>query len=182
MRCYDHKDKRFVCIKIIKNQARFFKQGLVEVCVLDYAKLNEEKHEPHNIVKMEDQFVFRNHLCIQFEILGLDLYEVIKKNDYCGLSQSLVKKVAQQVIECLRFTYKHNIIHCDMKPENILLSDERSGIKVIDFGSSCFEDERIFTYIQSRFYRAPEVMLGIPYTPAIDMWSTACIICELLTG
>lgn len=59
---------------------------------------------------------------------------------------------------------------------------EKSGIKIIDFGSSCFSDERIYTYIQSRFYRAPEIMLGIPFTTAIDMWSLGCILIELYTG
>ena len=70
-----------------------------------------------------------------------------------------------------------------MKPEKILLkAPNKSGIKVIDFGSSCFEAERIYTYIQSRFYRAPEIILGIPYTPAIDMWSFGCVLAELYTG
>ncbi len=64
----------------------------------------------------------------------------------------------------------------------MLKSPDKSGIKVIDFGSSCFQDERIYTYIQSRFYRAPEIILGIPYTPAIDMWSFGCILVELFTG
>ena len=77
----------------------------------------------------------------------------------------------------------HQIIHCDLKPENILLKQHnKSGIKVIDFGSSCFQDERIYTYIQSRFYRAPEIILGISYTTAIDMWSFGCILAELCTG
>ena len=53
---------------------------------------------------------------------------------------------------------------------------------MIDFGSSCFVNERIYTYIQSRFYRAPEIILGIPYTTAIDMWSFGCILTELFTG
>ncbi|KAJ1820579.1 serine/threonine protein kinase, CMGC, dual-specificity, partial [Coemansia sp. RSA 2599] len=56
------------------------------------------------------------------------------------------------------------------------------GIKVIDLGSSCFETERVYTYIQSRFYRAPEVILGLPYGTGIDMWSLGCIVAELLTG
>ena len=77
----------------------------------------------------------------------------------------------------------HSIIHCDLKPENILLEDRnKSDIKLIDLGSSCFQNERIYTYIQSRFYRAPEIMLGIPYTPAIDIWSLGCILAELYTG
>jgi dual specificity tyrosine-phosphorylation-regulated kinase 2/3/4 len=70
-----------------------------------------------------------------------------------------------------------------LKPENILLNQEnKSGIKIIDYGSSCFLGQRIYTYIQSRFYRAPEIILGIPYTMAIDMWSFGCIIAELYTG
>lgn len=75
------------------------------------------------------------------------------------------------------------MIHCDLKPENILLKDPaKSGIKIIDFGSSCFQGERVYTYIQSRFYRAPEIILGIPYTPAIDMWSFGCIMAEFAMG
>jgi len=70
-----------------------------------------------------------------------------------------------------------------MKPENVLLKQQgRSGIKVIDFGSSCYEHQRVYTYIQSRFYRAPEVILGAKYGMPIDMWSLGCILCELLTG
>jgi dual specificity tyrosine-phosphorylation-regulated kinase 2/3/4 len=83
----------------------------------------------------------------------------------------------------LKYLREQDVIHCDLKPENILLkSPEKSGIKIIDFGSSCFSDERIYTYIQSRFYRAPEIILGIPYTTAIDMWSFGCILTELCTG
>lgn len=54
--------------------------------------------------------------------------------------------------------------------------------QVIDFGSSCYEHQRVYTYIQSRFYRAPEVILGAKYGTAIDMWSLGCILAELLTG
>ena len=56
------------------------------------------------------------------------------------------------------------MIHCDLKPENILLRHpKRSAIKVIDFGSSCRSDRRMYSYIQSRFYRSPEVLLGCEY-------------------
>jgi len=81
------------------------------------------------------------------------------------------------------FLERARIIHCDLKPENILLKQaNKSGIKIVDFGSSCFEDEIIYTYIQSRFYRAPEIILGLRYTIAIDMWSFGCIMAELYMG
>ncbi len=55
-------------------------------------------------------------------------------------------------------------------------------IKIIDFGSACYSGHPVFTYIQSRFYRAPEVILGIQYDTAIDIWSLGCIAFELFFG
>ena len=56
--------------------------------------------------------------------------------------------------------------------ENVLLKSRgSSSIKIIDFGSSCYSHQRVYTYIQSRFYRSPEVILGLPYGTPIDMWS-----------
>lgn len=127
--------------------------------------------------------VFRKHLVISFELFSINLYEFIKSNNFQGVSLSLIRRFAIQILQALKYLKDEHIIHCDLKPENILLkSPDKSGIKVIDFGSSCFKDERIYTYIQSRFYRAPEIVLGIPYTTAIDMWSFGCILIELFTG
>ena len=59
--------------------------------------------------------------------------------------------------------WEKNMVHCDLKPENVLLAKKgKVGVKVIDFGSGCYIDSQIYTYIQSRFYRAPEIVLGIP--------------------
>ena len=88
------------------------------------------------------------------------------------------------MLEALQFLSEElNVIHCDLKPENILLCQpKRSAIKLIDFGSSCKADRKIYSYIQSRFYRSPEVLLGVPYTKAIDIWSLGCILVEMHTG
>jgi dual specificity tyrosine-phosphorylation-regulated kinase 2/3/4 len=95
----------------------------------------------------------------------------------------MIRRVAIQVLQGLLFLKRQGIIHCDLKPENILLKAEnKSGIKIIDLGSGCFESEQIYTYIQSRFYRAPEIILGMPYTSAIDIWSMGCILMELYLG
>ncbi len=150
--------------------------------ILDFC-LERDKEQATNIVHMSEFFYFRKHLCITFELLSLNLYEFIKNNNFRGFSLGLIRRFAVQMLQSLSFLVKHRIIHCDLKPENILLkSPNKSIIRVIDFGSSCFEHERIYTYIQSRFYRSPEVILGLPYDMAIDMWSFGCILSELYTG
>ena len=115
--------------------------------------------------------------------MSINLYEFLKSNKFQGITLTLIKRFAFQILQALCLLSEHDIIHCDLKPENILLKHpNHSAIKVIDFGSSCFGDKRLYTYIQSRFYRAPEIILGIPYTTAIDMWSFGCILVELFTG
>ena len=87
------------------------------------------------------------------------------------------------MVACLLLLQQKHIIHCDLKPENILLCEARKAdVRVIDFGSSCREEEKVYTYIQSRFYRSPEVILGSSYGLGIDMWSFGCILAELWTG
>lgn len=138
---------------------------------------------------MKDTFIHRQHLCLAFELLSVNLYELIKQNQFRGLSTTLVRVFAQQLLNALSLLNKAHLIHCDLKPENILLkksvkhpasnplndisptdaygldSLESPIIKVIDFGSACDERQTVYTYIQSRFYRSPEVLLGLPYVP-----------------
>ena len=129
--------------------------------------------------------MYRNHQCLVFEMLSLNLYELLKNTQFGGVSLNLIRKFAKQVLKALAFLAKSDvdIIHCDLKPENILLRHpKKSGVKVIDFGSSCRSNKRMYSYIQSRFYRSPEVILGLPYGVAIDMWSLGCILAEMHTG
>ena len=97
---------------------------------------------------MLDSFTFRNHLCITFEILSMNLYEFLKMGKFWGLKESLVKRFSIQILIGLMFMHKFSIVHCDLKPENILLKRaNKSGIKIVDFGSGCFERKWIYTYI-----------------------------------
>lgn len=181
-KCFDYKNNSTIAVKLIRNKKRFHHQALVEVKLLKYIK-DRDPHDQANIVRMHESFYFRNHLCITFEMMSINLYELIKNNNFQGLSLGLIRRFAVQMLTSLRALRKLRIIHCDLKPENILLRQpNKSGIKIIDLGSSCFEDERVYTYIQSRFYRSPEVILGLPYDTAIDMWSFGCILAELFTG
>ncbi|XP_044852953.1 dual specificity tyrosine-phosphorylation-regulated kinase 4 isoform X3 [Mauremys mutica] len=181
-KCLDHKTNELVAVKIIRNKKRFHNQALVEVKILD-ALRKKDKDNSHNVVHMKECFYFRNHFCISFELLGINLYQLIKKNKFQGFSLSLIRRFTQCVLRCLQMLYREKIIHCDLKPENILLYHKgQNSVKVIDFGSSCYEHQRVYTYVQSRFYRSPEVILGHPYATPIDMWSLGCIMAELYTG
>ena len=136
-------------------------------------------------VRLIAHFMYRNHQCLVFEMLSLNLYELLKNTQFGGVSLNLIRKFGKQVLKSLSFLSRPDvdIIHCDLKPENILLRHpKKSGIKVIDFGSSCRSNRRMYSYIQSRFYRSPEVILGLPYSPSIDMWSLGCILAEMHTG
>ncbi|XP_013411680.1 dual specificity tyrosine-phosphorylation-regulated kinase 2 [Lingula anatina] len=182
VKAYDHKNNAHVALKMVRNEKRFHRQAQEEIRILEHLR-KQDKENNMNVVHMNEHFNFRNHICITFELLSMNLYELIKKNKFQGFSLQLVRKFAHSILQCLDALYKNRIIHCDLKPENILLKQQgRSGIKVIDFGSSCYEHQRIYTYIQSRFYRAPEVILGSKYGMPIDMWSLGCILAELLTG
>ncbi|KAL9604054.1 MAG: hypothetical protein Q9219_000816 [cf. Caloplaca sp. 3 TL-2023] len=182
VRCIDHKSGGLVAIKIIRNKKRFHQQALVEVDILQ--KLRDwDPQRKHSMVQFTQSFYFRAHLCISTELLGMNLYEFIKCHEFRGFSLKLIRRFAKQLLSSLVLLKGHKVIHCDLKPENVLLAHPaRSEIKVIDFGSSCMENEKVYTYIQSRFYRSPEVILGMTYGMPIDMWSLGCILAELLTG
>lgn len=132
---------------------------------------------------MNEYFDWKNHLCIVFELLYINLYELLKHTNFQGVSINLTRKFAIQILQSLGYLKSLDIIHCDLKPENILLkSSKQSIIKIIDFGSSCFQTNKMYSYIQSRFYRSPEVILGLNYDTSIDMWSLGTILVELHTG
>jgi dual specificity tyrosine-phosphorylation-regulated kinase 2/3/4 len=137
----------------------------------------------HATLSITTSFYFRSHLCIVTPCLSINLYEFIRAHNFTGFSLPLIRRFTRQLLACLVLLQSKRIIHCDLKPENILLCEARKAdVRVIDFGSSCREEEKVYTYIQSRFYRSPEVILGSSYGLGIDMWSLGCILAELWTG
>lgn len=90
--------------------------------------------------------MFRNHLCLIFELLSYNLYELLRNTNFRGVSLNLTRKFAQQLCTALLFlsTPDVKVIHCDLKPENILLCNpKRSAIRIVDFGSSCQVGQRV---------------------------------------
>ncbi|KAJ1980407.1 dual specificity protein kinase yak1 [Dimargaris verticillata] len=183
VKCCDLTTNATVAVKVVKNKQAYYKQSLLEVHILRQLNQHYDPDDKRHILRLKDSFVFRKHMCLVFECLSLNLYEVIRQNKFQGLSANLVRVLASQILDCLVVLSEARVIHCDLKPENILLkSIDSASIKVIDFGSACPEQSTGHTYIQSRFYRSPEVLLGLPHTCAIDMWSLGCIVAELFIG
>jgi serine/threonine protein kinase len=186
VQCLDLETNKMVCMKIIKNDKDFFDQSLDEIKLLKYINVNGDVDD-NCVLRLYDYFYHKEHLIIVTELLRDNLYEFSKFNRECGdepyFTLGRLQKISKQVLTALDYVHSLRLIHCDLKPENILIrSYSRCEVKVIDFGSSCFVDDHLSSYVQSRSYRAPEVMLGLPYDQKIDLWSLGCILAELWTG
>ncbi|KAL6080435.1 putative serine/threonine-protein kinase dyrk1, variant 2 [Balamuthia mandrillaris] len=182
VKAFDRQKQEFVAIKIIKNKKPFYNQAMVEIRLLSLLN-RKDAEDKYFIVRLLDQFTHRNHLCLVFELLSYNLYDLLRTSNFRGVSLNLIRKFAQQLLTALYYLSSLNIIHCDLKPENILLRNPKwSAIKLIDFGSSCHAGQKVYKYIQSRFYRSPEVLLELDYGPSIDMWGLGCVLVEMHTG
>jgi dual specificity tyrosine-phosphorylation-regulated kinase 2/3/4 len=163
-KCMDHKVMQNVAVKVVKNKGRYATQADLEVQILQFLA-EDPDFANSRCISLLHYFEFRKHKCIAMPLLGQNLYDFKKASGFKKSPASFVRKIAVQLLDCLAFLRKKRVVHCDLKPENILLVNEgEAEVKVIDFGSSCYASETSFTYIQSRFYRSPEVMLGLRYS------------------
>jgi len=182
----DLKTGALVCLKVVKNNKDYVDQSLDEIKVLRYVN-NADPGDEQGILRLYDYFYFKEHLILVTELLRANLYEFTKYNRESAaalyFTMPRIQSIAWQVLRSLAFLHSLNLIHADLKPENVLMkSYSACEVKVIDLGSSCFVTDRLSSYVQSRSYRAPEVMLGLPYGQKIDVWSLGCILAELATG
>ncbi|KAL2097237.1 hypothetical protein ACEWY4_006444 [Coilia grayii] len=172
-----------VAIKIIRNNELMQKTGLKE---LEYLKkLNDaDPDDKFHCVRLFRHFYHKQHLCLVFEPLSMNLREVLKKyGKDVGLHIKAVRSYSQQLFLALKLLKRCNILHADIKPDNILVNESKTILKLCDFGSaSHVADNDITPYLVSRFYRAPEIIIGKPYDYGIDMWSVGCTLYELYTG
>uniref|UniRef100_A0A8C8ME39 Serine/threonine-protein kinase PRP4 homolog n=1 Tax=Oncorhynchus tshawytscha TaxID=74940 RepID=A0A8C8ME39_ONCTS len=172
-----------VAIKIIRNNELMQKTGLKELEFLK--KLNDaDPDDKFHCLRLFRHFYHKQHLCLVFEPLSMNLREVLKKyGKDVGLHIKAVRSYSQQLFLALKLLKRCNILHADIKPDNILVNESKTILKLCDFGSASHVAENDVTpYLVSRFYRAPEIIIGKLYDHGIDMWSVGCTLYELYTG
>uniref|UniRef100_A0AAZ3QRN0 non-specific serine/threonine protein kinase n=1 Tax=Oncorhynchus tshawytscha TaxID=74940 RepID=A0AAZ3QRN0_ONCTS len=183
-KCWKRGTNDIVAIKILKNHPSYARQGQIEVGILN--RLSAENADEFNFVRSYECFQHKGHTCLVFEMLEQNLYDFLKHSKFSPLPLQHIRPILQQVATALMKLKSLGLIHADLKPENIMLVDplrQPYRVKVIDFGSASHVSKAVCsTYLQSRYYRAPEIILGLPFCEAIDMWSLGCVIAELFLG
>ena len=192
-------DNKYYALKIIKNEPVLTKMSNYEYLIM--RKLNDlDKNDQYHIIRSYNCFKFNNHLCIVNELMQKTLLEILKVNSSVGLSLTSIRFITKQILKAVEFIHNCDFIHTDLKPENILLSIQNENnintnnqasqntdlitnkvlVKIADFGSAIMKKDIIRKeYIQSMYYRAPEVIIGLPLNEKVDVWSIACILIEL---
>lgn len=188
VRAVDITTKRVVAIKMMRNNDALRKGGYTEIAILQ--KLNDADPENRkHIVKFERHFEYRGHLCMAFENLSMNLREVLRKfGNNVGINLGATRTYAHQIFVALAHMRRCSIVHADLKPDNILVNEQRNVLKICDLGTAIDRSDaatahnQITPYLVSRFYRAPEIILGMPYDYGVDVWSIGCTLYELYTG
>ena len=182
---YDYKNSKNIAIKMINDDVRFIKPALREIRILKILKLANMDNYP--IINILGDFKVSNHQYMVFEYMSIDLYKFYKKySDEININLSIY--FFYNIAKGLKFIHSLGIIHSDLKPENIMLrynenykDERRYELKIIDFGSTIDSRENTYNfYIQSRYYRAPEILYKIKLGIHIDIWSLGCIIFEII--
>ncbi|CCW63904.1 unnamed protein product [Phytomonas sp. EM1] len=229
-----------VAVKVAQSNPAYRRSAMNEICALQ--KLLDNA----NCVRLLDVFEDSGHVCIVTELLDKNLFELLRDRGFIPLMISDIKKVCRRVLQALTALHRVGFMHCDIKPENIMLrkvsnvdkfsnnalvhinehaskvfphkviqsdsinkendscqkciqdeliafslsSSSDCGEEEVDFDQTCLIDfgavrqfnENDYYDVQSLWYRAPEVLCGLPYTAKIDSWSVGCLLAELYSG
>ena len=183
----------FVALKIVRKIKRYHDSALIEAGIVDAVNRRGGRGLSHCVV-LHDAFSFEGHFCLVFESLGPSLYDFLKSHNYQPFPMVCVQDFTVQLLEALEFLHSFRLVHTDLKIENILLMNDRevvygnqrvpesTRLKLIDFGGACYDIDKKSSVINTRQYRAPEVILGTGWSMPSDMWSVGCILAELYQG
>uniref|UniRef100_A0A4W3JYV5 Protein kinase domain-containing protein n=1 Tax=Callorhinchus milii TaxID=7868 RepID=A0A4W3JYV5_CALMI len=185
-KCWKRNTGQYVAIKILKNDADRKRIARYELKMLRILKTVDP--DEFHLVRFFEYFSDDAKFYLVFELLEKNLFEFQKENNFSPLPVQHIRTITTQLLRALQKMNDLSLIHADIKPENIMIVDQMQypfRVKVIDFGSaSVLQDIQQVkrAYIQSRFYRAPEILLGLPFCEKVDMWSLGCVMAELHLG
>eukprot|EP01083_Nonionella_stella_P098325 276464_1 len=197
----DIKHQSICALKIVRGMQPFINAAHNELDILNDVTAVENEICIH----LQKHFEWKNHHVFAFKLYGPSVLEVMSKNNFMHFPDDIVRSITHQLCKAIEFTHSLGIVFTDLKPENIIFVEDRlfsvrvddtqqvwlpcnSRIKLIDFGSAVYETpkrsgKRFNNHlIQTRHYRAPEVVLGMAWNRAVDIWSIACVILELMKG
>lgn len=187
-------------IKIIRSIPRYSDAAYIEADILQQLnRCDTDNHYTSQCVTLYNIVKFTHHahkhVALVFELLGQSLYSFLKHNNYQPYNRYYIKRFAYQIIKSIQFCHRNKLIHTDLKLENILLYNSdyivenniyripvSYELRLIDFGGSIYESQYHSQMIQTRQYRAPEVVLNIGWSYPADIWSIGCILAECATG
>lgn len=175
-----------LAVKIIRSNDAMRKIGDREGRIIE---LLNNHQTTNSIIGLIDRFDHKGHLCLVFEGMHSNLRDILKEfGRNQGINIRAVRLYARQIFTSLKILRECHILHGDFKPDNVLVNAKRSSTRLCDFGSAveANKDQKTWTepmpYLASRFYRAPELILGAPFDYGVDMWSAGCTLYELYTG
>ncbi|XP_075677839.1 cyclin-dependent kinase-like 1 isoform X4 [Dermatophagoides pteronyssinus] len=155
---------------------------LIKKIAMREIKMLKQLKNP-NLINLIEVFRRKRKLHLVFEYCELTVLDILEKYPR-GVPEPIVKRIMWQTINAVNFCHKHNCIHRDVKPENILLTRE-CIVKLCDFGfaRTLIPGENYTDYVATRWYRAPELLVGdTNYGPAVDVWAIGCVAAELMRG
>nr|XP_054588090.1 uncharacterized protein LOC129153115 [Nothobranchius furzeri] len=165
---------KMVAVKIFRKDVH--RDAIEEINV--YCNLKTLNSDENNIIKFIKCFMYKDCICLVFELYHSSLFEFVKKRHWKALRVDEIRPIAQQMLVTLRGLKSIGVVHSDIKPDNIMQVKndlQPFEVKLINFGLAFGTSNlSVFRKVQPDGYRAPEVYLGLPYDESIDMWGLGC--------
>uniref|UniRef100_A0A3P9LQE6 Protein kinase domain-containing protein n=1 Tax=Oryzias latipes TaxID=8090 RepID=A0A3P9LQE6_ORYLA len=181
-KCTNLSTNKEVAIKIIKKGFNHTAQDEIKA-MIEISKIDAHKY---NLFKCVDWFHYKSHVCMVFEMLDQSLFDFMNDRRSRPLFVQEIRDIAWQLLISLKGLKSINLVHCDIKLDNIMLVNQVSEpfrVKLIDFGlTKKTTDMRTGTRMQNICFRAPEVILGLPLDERLDMWTVGYVLALLYAG
>lgn len=191
--CVDLKTNSQLVVKACRNKGAYHDAAKDEVKTMETLMKIDPRHK--HFVRFYESFVYRDHICLVCEKLGPSLFSVMEANHYDPFPIEAIRSIMFQIITAVDLLHRNNMVHTDLKLENILLCDTSVGpdgrdsrgrlqtnVRLIDFGSLESGTHWNRHLVTTRHYRAPEILMGLRWGYECDIWSLGCIMLELATG